>query len=122
VRTLVQREMTAALETYDLLLSPTAPTPAYKIGEKSSDPLAMYKGDLMTVNLNLAGLPAVTLPCGFAQEEGSDRRLPVGLQLVGRMFGEGALLAAAHVFESTANVMEGVGPAAAAGAVAEARR
>jgi aspartyl-tRNA(Asn)/glutamyl-tRNA(Gln) amidotransferase subunit A len=115
--------MTSALERFDLLLSPTAPTPAYKIGEKSSDPLEMYKGDLMTVNLNLSGLPAVVVPCGFAEADGGGK-LPVGLQMVGRMFGEAELLAAAHVYEQTAGVMDGAAPAVAAApaAAAAARR
>lgn len=99
VRTLVRREMSAALDSYEMLLCPAAPTPAYKVGEKSADPLAMYKGDLMTVNLNLAGLPAVTLPCGYTEEGG--KRLPIGLQLVGKAFGERELLGMAHVVEQT---------------------
>ena len=115
----MQRDMCAALDRFDLLVSPAAPTPAYKIGEKSSDPLEMYKGDLMTVNLNLAGLPAVVVPCGFAEEGGA--RLPVGVQMVGRMFGEAELLAAAHVFEQTAGALGGAAAPAAA-AAAGARR
>lgn len=104
VRTLVQREMGSALQQYDALLCPAAPTAAYRVGEKTSDPLAMYKGDLMTVNLNLAGLPAVCLPCGFA-EQPSGGTLPVGMQMIGRAFGEGDLLQLAHIFEQTAAVM-----------------
>jgi len=80
VRALVRDEMAAALEKYDVLICPAAPTPAYKLGEKTTDPLAMYKGDLMTVNLNLSGLPGCVVPCGFTQAEGGDGpRLPVGL-------------------------------------------
>lgn len=96
VRTLVAREMSRALASADALLLPVAPTTAYRLGEKTSDPLAMYKGDLMTVNINLAGLPAVTLPCGV--HDG----LPVGMQLVGKEFGEADLLSLAHVYEQTA--------------------
>jgi aspartyl-tRNA(Asn)/glutamyl-tRNA(Gln) amidotransferase subunit A len=99
VRATVQREMTAALQTYDLLVTPTAPTPAYKLGEKSADPLAMYKGDLMTVALNLAGLPGIVLPCAVVEEGGV--QLPVGVQLIGRPFGELELIRAAHAFEQT---------------------
>jgi len=73
-----------------------------------SDPLAMYKGDLMTVNVNLAGLPAVSVPCGFVEEEGV--RLPVGLQLIGRAFGEADLLQLAHVYEQTAGHVGAVPP------------
>ena len=102
VRTLVQQEMFAALEKYDCLISPAAPTAAYPIGGKVSDPLSMYKEDLMTVSLNLSGLPAVVLPCGYSKEggEAEEVTLPVGLQMIGKMFGEGELLAAAHVFET----------------------
>lgn len=111
VRALVQREMQAALSTYDALLSPTAPTPAYKLGEKLSDPLAMYKGDLMTVNVNLSGLPAVVVPAGLAPSGGEGSALPVGLQLVGRMNGEAALCGLAHAFERTSGAMAGAQPA-----------
>lgn len=113
VRTLVQQELQAALQQYDVLLCPTAPTPAYKIGEKSSDPLAMYKGDLMTININLAGLPAVTVPCGFTEEAGV--QLPVGVQFVGRMFDEASLLRVAHVYEQTAGVAGSAQPQVVAG-------
>jgi Asp-tRNA(Asn)/Glu-tRNA(Gln) amidotransferase A subunit family amidase len=67
VRTLIKQELAQALGKYDALLSPAAPTTAYKLGEKSKDPLSMYKGDLCTTNINLAGLPALTLPVGFTQ-------------------------------------------------------
>jgi len=100
VRTLVQREMAGALDGRDGLLMPCAPTVAYRLGAKAADPLAMYKGDLMTVNLNLAGLPAVTVPCGFAEDDGAT--LPVGLQIIGRAFGEGGIVSAADVFQKTA--------------------
>jgi len=99
VRTLVRDEMAAALEEFDVLLCPAAPTPAYKIGEKTTDPLAMYKGDLMTVNLNLSGLPACVLPCGTVQADGVE--LPVGLQMIGKAFGEAKLLEMAHIYELT---------------------
>lgn len=109
VRTLVQQEMQAALQQYNVLVCPTAPTAAYKLGEKLSDPLAMYKGDLMTINLNLSGLPAVVVPCGFtAENEGA--QLPVGIQMVGRMFGEQQLLQVAHVYEQTAGVAGSLKP------------
>jgi aspartyl-tRNA(Asn)/glutamyl-tRNA(Gln) amidotransferase subunit A len=111
VRSLVAQEMGAALDKFDALLSPAAPTPAYRVGEKAGDPLAMYKGDLMTVNLNLAGLPAVVVPCGFAQSGGGAPALPVGLQMVGRMYGEAPLLAAAHAYEQTAGIAGAAAPA-----------
>ena len=104
VRTLVGREMTTALASFDALICPAAPSPAYRVGEKTTDPLAMYKGDLMTVNVNLAGLPAVVLPCGTMEEQGDT--LPVGLQMIGKAFGEGDLLQIAHIYEQTAGVAE----------------
>ena len=110
VRKLVQAEMEGALAGFDALLSPTAPTPAYKLGEKLSDPLAMYKGDLMTVNLNLSGLPAIVVPCGVAAAAGGGPSLPVGLQFVGRMNGEAGLCQLAHVFEQTSSFMDGAAP------------
>lgn len=116
VRTLVQQEMGAALQRCDVLVCPTAPTPAYKVGEKTSDPLEMYKGDVMTVNLNLAGLPAVVVPCGFAQGGEGGQQLPVGLQIIGRMFGEAQLLRVAHAFEQTACIAGARRPAVCAGA------
>lgn len=93
VRTLVTREMEESLTTYDLLLSPVAPNCAFKIGEKTNDPLEMYKGDLMTVNVNLSGLPALSLPAGNMED------LPVGVQLIGRAFGEATLLHVGRMLE-----------------------
>ncbi|GFR42442.1 hypothetical protein Agub_g3349 [Astrephomene gubernaculifera] len=114
VRTLVQREMSGALQRCDALLTPTAPTPAYRLGEKASDPLAMYKGDLMTVNVNLAGLPAIVLPAGYVRvpagaaagdaAAGEGVQLPIGMQLIGRAFDEAGLLQLAHVYEQTAQL------------------
>jgi aspartyl-tRNA(Asn)/glutamyl-tRNA(Gln) amidotransferase subunit A len=126
VRTLVQREMSEALQKYDVLVCPAAPTAAYKLGEKLSDPLAMYKGDLMTINLNLAGLPAVVVPCGYTVADDSaaaagsqQQQLPVGLQLVGPMFGEQQLLKVAHIYEQTAGVAGKAQPQVAAAPVHE---
>lgn len=118
------------MQRYDVLVCPAAPTAAYKLGEKVSDPLAMYKGDLMTINLNLAGLPAVVLPCGFTAADDDDaaaaagsqaQQLPVGLQFVGPMFGEQQLLKIAHVFEQTAGVAGSAKPQVAAAAAAPAQ-
>ncbi|GLC34522.1 hypothetical protein PLESTB_001252100 [Pleodorina starrii] len=120
VRTLVQQEMTAALSSYDALLTPTAPSPAYRLGEKSADPLAMYKGDLMTVNVNLAGLPAIVLPAGYMAAAGAAAapeggpQLPIGMQLIGRAFDEAGLLRLAHVYEQTAALPALAAPLAAA--------
>ncbi|KAL2651483.1 hypothetical protein R1flu_019611 [Riccia fluitans] len=100
VRKIIQTDLEDVLQRVDVLLSAVAPTPAYKIGEKADDPLAMYAGDLMTVNVNLAGLPALVVPCGMA--EGGQFGLPVGLQMVGKSFDEEKLLHLGHIFEQTA--------------------
>ncbi|XP_057741715.1 glutamyl-tRNA(Gln) amidotransferase subunit A, chloroplastic/mitochondrial [Arachis stenosperma] len=99
VRTIIRNSFTEALNQNDILISPAAPSPAYKIGEKKNDPLAMYAGDIMTVNVNLAGLPALVLPCGFV--EGGTAGLPIGLQMIGAAFGEEELLRVGHIFEQT---------------------
>ncbi|KAK2441370.1 fatty acid amide hydrolase [Trifolium repens] len=99
VRTIIRNSFKEALDQYDILISPAAPSVAYKIGEKKNDPLAMYAGDIMTVNVNLAGLPALVLPCGFVDSEPAG--LPVGLQMIGAAFDEGELLRVGHIFEQT---------------------
>lgn len=93
-RTLIRGEFDAAFEKFDLLLTPTAPNTAFRFGEKSGDPLQMYLEDLCTVSVNTAGIPAISLPCGFDGEG-----LPIGMQLIGPSFGEAAILRAAHAFE-----------------------
>ncbi|OMO75777.1 Amidase [Corchorus capsularis] len=99
VRTIIRKSFKAALDENDILISPAAPSAAYRIGEKKNDPLAMYAGDIMTVNVNLAGLPALVLPCGFV--EGGAAGLPVGLQMIGAAFDEEKLLKVGHIFEQT---------------------
>ncbi|MFS8000952.1 putative glutaminyl-tRNA synthase (glutamine-hydrolyzing) [Helianthus anomalus] len=99
VRTVVQKSFKAALDSHDILISPAAPSAAYKIGEKKNDPLAMYAGDIMTVNVNLAGLPALVLPCGFVKD--GTASLPVGFQMIGAAFDEEKLLRVGHIFEQT---------------------
>jgi aspartyl-tRNA(Asn)/glutamyl-tRNA(Gln) amidotransferase subunit A len=94
VRTLVIRDFEAAFERFDLLLGPTSPTTAFRIGEKAEDPLSMYLSDIFTIPSNLAGNPAISVPCGL-----DDRGLPVGLQLMGRHLDESTVLRAAHAFE-----------------------
>lgn len=94
VRTLIKQDFDRAFEQYDLLVSPTAPNVAFKFGEKE-DPLAMYLTDVCTVPVNLAGLPGISIPCGFAQG------MPVGLQMIGRPFAEGTLLQAAYAYEQS---------------------
>ena len=92
VRTLIRREFTAAFASHDLLLTPCSPNVAFRLGEKVDDPLAMYLNDLCTIPVNIAGNPAMSIPCGFSEG------LPVGLQLIGDMFSESTLLRAAHAY------------------------
>mgnify|MGYP002401396982 FL=1 len=94
VRTLVCQDFEAAFKEVDLIVTPTTPTPAFKLGEKSENPLQMYLSDIFTISVNLAGLPAMSLPCGF-----SKAGLPIGLQLIGRAFEEETMLQAAHAYE-----------------------
>ena len=93
VRTLLRRDYELAFQTVDTIAMPVSPTPAFTLGEKTSDPLAMYLTDIFTVSANLAGVPAISIPCGFA---GS---LPIGFQLIGRMFDEATILRGADAFE-----------------------
>ena len=94
VRRLIKNSFADAFEKYDMILSPVAPTVAYKIGENSSDPLKMYLGDIYTVSVNLAGLPGVTVPCGFGANG-----MPVGMQLIGDTFTEDKLVKVAYAFQ-----------------------
>ncbi|MFI5397333.1 MAG: Asp-tRNA(Asn)/Glu-tRNA(Gln) amidotransferase subunit GatA [Candidatus Binatia bacterium] len=94
VRTLIRRDFEQVFATQDVIVTPTAPTTAFRIGEKTSDPLQMYLSDIFTISINLAGLPGLSLPCGF------DRNgLPIGLQIVGRPFEEEKVFQAAHAYE-----------------------
>jgi len=93
VRTLIRQDFLKAYHEVDALLTPTSPMPAFKLGEKS-DPLALYLCDIYTIGVNLAGLPALSLPCGF-----TPAGLPIGLQLIGQPFREADLLAMAHTYE-----------------------
>lgn len=94
VRAMLVNDFDEAFKKCDVIATPTAPTPAFKIGEKSDDPLAMYLGDIYTVTINLAGVPAISLPCGT-----SSARLPIGVQLIGNHFDEARLLNAAFACE-----------------------
>ena len=129
----MRRELDCALRQCDMLVGPSTPGPAFRLGTVVGDPLAMYKADMTTVALNLAGapsgrhptrgaararrpgaccragLPAVSVPCGFATEGGV--RLPLGLQIIGRAFGEGSILRCAHAFQQTADFAWGQAPA-----------
>ncbi len=93
VRTLISREFQDAFQKYDVLVTPTSPTAAFKFGERLQDPLKMYLSDVMTIPANIAGLPGISVQCGFTQG------LPVGLQVVGPALGDAAVLRAAHAFE-----------------------
>jgi len=95
VRTLIKQDFDQAFTKYDVLLTPTTTSVAFKFGEKIDDPLAMYLNDIYTVTVNLAGLPAISIPCGFS------RGLPIGLQLISKPFAESTLLSAAYAFESS---------------------
>ena len=94
VRTLIMEDFRKAFETCDVLACPVAPAPAFKIGEKVDDPLTMYLSDIFTLSANLAGIPGMSVPCGF-----SKKRLPIGLQLLGKHFNEQMLLKVAYNFE-----------------------
>lgn len=96
VRTLVCQDFDAAFKEVDLIVTPATPTPAFKLGEKCEDPLQMYLSDIFTISVNLAGLPAIALPCGFSKVG-----LPIGLQLIGRAFEEDTMLRAAHAYEQS---------------------
>ena len=100
VRTLIRRDFDRAFEAVDVLLTPTSPTTAFRFGAHTDDPLAMYLADLLTIPANLAGLPALSLPCGF-----DDQGLPIGLQLITGVLQEERLLQVAHAYEQDAQVM-----------------
>ena len=93
VRTLIRREFDQAFEKYDALVTPTSPSVPFKIGEKIDDPLQMYLSDVFTIPVNIAGLPAITIPAGFSDG------LPIGMQLIGKPFGEEAILRTAYAYE-----------------------
>lgn len=96
VRTLIRNDFLKAFEQVDLIASPTAPTAAFKIGEKANDPLQMYLSDIYTISANLASICGLSVPCGFNNEN-----LPIGLQLLGQPFGEETLLQTAHAYEQS---------------------
>ncbi len=93
VRTLIKQDFDKAFEKYDVIIGPTTPTPAFKIGEKIDDPLTMYANDILTIPVNLAGVPAISIPCGF------ENGLPLGLQIIGKYFDEETVYRVADVFE-----------------------
>jgi len=99
VRTLIKEDFDKAFNKYDILITPTSPTPAFKLKEKVSDPLTMYLSDIYTISINLAGIPAISLNCGY-----SKNNLPIGLQIIGKHFSEETILRAAFNFEQNNDV------------------
>ncbi|WP_019536610.1 Asp-tRNA(Asn)/Glu-tRNA(Gln) amidotransferase subunit GatA [Paenibacillus ginsengihumi] len=93
VRTLIKRDFEQVFERYDVIIGPTAPTTAFKIGSQTDDPLMMYLNDILTIPVNLAGIPAISVPCGFADG------MPVGLQIIGKALDESTILRTAHAYE-----------------------
>ncbi|WP_077210718.1 Asp-tRNA(Asn)/Glu-tRNA(Gln) amidotransferase subunit GatA [Bacillus dakarensis] len=93
VRTLIKKDFEDVFEKYDVIVGPTTPTPAFKIGEKTSDPLTMYMNDILTIPVNLAGVPGISVPCGLSNG------LPLGLQIIGKHFDESTVYRVAHAFE-----------------------
>ncbi|ALF55367.1 glutamyl-tRNA amidotransferase [Nostoc piscinale CENA21] len=98
VRTLIKQDFENAFKKVDVLVTPTAPTTAFKAGEKTTDPLSMYLNDLMTIPVNLAGLPGISIPCGF-----DDQGLPIGLQIIGNVLREDQILQVAYAYEQATN-------------------
>ncbi|RDW20229.1 Asp-tRNA(Asn)/Glu-tRNA(Gln) amidotransferase GatCAB subunit A [Oceanobacillus arenosus] len=94
VRTLIKNDFDKIFEEYDVIIGPTSPTTAFKVGEKIDDPLTMYADDVLTVPVNLAGVPGISIPCGFSPEG-----LPIGLQIIGKHFDESTVYRTAHAFE-----------------------
>jgi len=94
VRTLIKKDFEGAFQKVDIIVTPTSPTAAFRIGEKTADPLQMYLSDIFTLSVNLAGVPGISMPCGF-----TSNNLPIGLQLIGRHFDEEAILKAAYAYE-----------------------
>jgi aspartyl-tRNA(Asn)/glutamyl-tRNA(Gln) amidotransferase subunit A len=99
VRELIRRDFARAFEKVDVLVSPTSPIPAFKLGERTADPLQMYLADIFTNAANLAGICGISLPCGFAEVDG--HRLPIGLQLQGKALDEARILQIAHAYEQS---------------------
>ena len=94
VRTLIKHDFDKVFEKFDVVLTPTSPTTAFKIGEKMDDPITMYLSDIYTVNCNMAGIPGISLPCGFNSDG-----LPIGLQFMAKAFDEEMLFRLAYTFE-----------------------
>lgn len=98
VRTLIKQDFDKAFEKVDAIVTPTTPTPAFKAGEKTNDPLQMYLADIFTISVNLAGVPGISIPCGF-----TSNNLPVGLQIIGKQFDEEMILKISYAYEQSTN-------------------
>ncbi len=109
VRTLIRREFDEAFQSHDVLVVPVSPTPAFKIGEKVNDPLAMYLNDVCTIPVNIAGLPGISVPCGFATAD-DGARLPIGVQVIAKPFDEASLFRVAHAYEQATPWHEEMAP------------
>jgi aspartyl-tRNA(Asn)/glutamyl-tRNA(Gln) amidotransferase subunit A len=96
VRRLIKQDYDQAFEKVDVIVTPTVPNPAFKFGEKTDNPLTMYLEDIFTISINIAGVPALSLPCGLSKTD-----LPIGLQIIGKPFDEGTLLKAAYAYEQS---------------------
>ena len=101
VRTLIKKEFEKAFEKYDVIIAPTAPNVAFDIGEKSNNPLELYMEDLCTVPVNVAGVPAISIPCGV-----SKNGMPIGMQIIGKHFNEETILNAAYAYEQKTKFRE----------------
>jgi aspartyl-tRNA(Asn)/glutamyl-tRNA(Gln) amidotransferase subunit A len=99
VRALLARDFDEAFKQVDAIVTPTTPTPAFKLGEKVDDPVSMYLADIYTVTADLVGVPGISVPCGTSKEG-----LPIGMQLMGRHFDEGTVLRLAHAYEHAASI------------------
>ena len=104
VRRLIKQDFVDAFQSVDVIIGPTSPSPAFKFGAKSKDPVSMYLEDIYTIATNLAGLPGLSIPCGFVENK------PVGLQLIGNFFAEARLLNAAHQFQQATNFQQQTAP------------
>lgn len=96
VRTLIKRDFEDAFKSVDVIVTPTSPTAAFKVGEKADDPLQMYLSDIFTISVNLAGVPGISIPCGF-----TSNNLPIGLQIIGKHFDEESILKVAYAYEQS---------------------
>jgi aspartyl-tRNA(Asn)/glutamyl-tRNA(Gln) amidotransferase subunit A len=96
VRTLIKQDFDTVFKNVDVIVTPTSPSAAFKIGEKATDPLQMYLSDIFTISVNLAGVPAISIPCGFTRNN-----LPIGLQIIGRYFDEESILKIAYAYEQS---------------------